>query len=162
MSSYSHQSDRQTAGGAGLFQSHRRQRPALSTSAARGLAVSGALHPEPALANAGVDGGSEFRAEFEDACQTLNFSLAVLLPKSPQLNGVVETANDSSRTEFWNLYDGNLTVKNAGPALAEYQRFYNHVRPHYALDLMTPMEYLLQNRPAESGKATLRGKQPLG
>ena len=162
MSSYSHQSDRQTAGGAGLFQSHRRQRPALSTSAARGLAVSGALHPEPALANAGVDGGSEFRAEFEDACQTLNFSLAVLPPKSPQLNGVVETANDRSRTEFWNLYDGNLTVKNAGPALAEYQRFYNHVRPHYALDLMTPMEYLLQNRPAESGKATLRGKQPLG
>ena len=162
MSSYSHQSDRQTAGGAGLFQSHRRQRPALSTSAARGLAVSGALHPEPALANAGVDGGSEFRAEFEDACQTLNFSLAVLPPKSPQLNGVVETANDSSRTEFWNLYDGNLTVKNAGPALAEYQRFYNHVRPHYALDLMTPMEYLLQNRPAESGKATLRRKQPLG
>ena len=123
--------------------------------AARGLAVSGALHPEPAHANAGVDGGSEFRAEFEDACQALNLPLAVLPPKSPQLNGVVETANDSSRTEFWNLYDGNLTVKNAGPALAEYQRFYNHVRPRYALDLMTPMEYLLQNRPAESGQSQM-------
>ena len=102
-----------------------------------------------------VDGGSEFRAEFEDACQALNLPLAVLPPKSPQLNGVVETANDRSRTEFWNLYDGNLTVKNAGPALAEYQRFYNHVRPHYALDLMTPMEYLLQNRPAESGQSQM-------
>ena len=123
--------------------------------AARGPAVSGALHPEPALANAGVDGGSESRAEFEDACQALSLPLAVLPPKSPQLNGVVETANDSSRTEFWNLYDGNLTVKNAGPALAEYQRFYNHVRPRYALDLMTPMEYLLQNRPAESGQSQM-------
>ena len=102
-----------------------------------------------------VDGGSEFRAAFEDACQALNFPLAVLPPKSPQLNGVAERANDSSRTEFWNLYDGNLTVKNTGPALAEYQRFYNHVRPPYAVDLMTPMEYLLQDRPAESGQSQM-------
>ena len=43
----------------------------------------------------------------------------------------------------------------AGPARAEYQRFYNHVRPPYALDLMTPMEYLLQNRPAESGQSQM-------
>ena len=64
-----------------------------------------------------VDGGSEFRAEFEDARQALNLPL--------------------------------------GPALAEYQRFYNHVRPHYALDLRTPMEYLLQNRPAESGQSQM-------
>ena len=102
-----------------------------------------------------VDGGSEFRAAFEDACQALNLPLAVLPPKSPQLNGVAERANDSSRTEFWNLYDGNLTVKNTGPALAEYQRFYNHVRPPYAVDLMTPMEYLLQDRPAESGQSQM-------
>ena len=100
-----------------------------------------------------VDGGGEFRAEFEDACQALNVPLAVLPPKCPQLNGVVERANDSSRTEFWNLYDGNLTVKDAAPALAEYQHFYNHVRPHYALDLLTPMEYLRKNRPAESAQS---------
>ncbi len=103
-----------------------------------------------------VDGGSEFRAEFEDACQALNLPLAVLPPKSPQLNGVVERANDSSRTEFWNLYPGELTVKDASPALAKYQHFYNHVRPHYALDLMTPMEYLLKNRPAESGQSHMQ------
>ena len=77
----------------------------------------------------------------------------MLPPKSPQLNGVVERANDSSRTEFWNLYEGNLTVKEAGPALAEYQHFYNHVRPHYALDLLTPREYLRQYRPAEPAQS---------
>ena len=100
-----------------------------------------------------VDGGGEFRAEFEDACQALQLPLAVLPPKSPQLNGVVECANDSSRTEFWNLYPGHLTVKDAGPALAEYQHFYNHVRPHYALDLPTPMEYLRKYRLPESGQS---------
>lgn len=102
-----------------------------------------------------VDGGGEFRAEFEDACQALNLPLAVLPPKSPQLNGVVERANDSSRTEFWNLYDGNLTVKDASPSLAEYQHFYNHVRPHCALDLLTPMEYLQQYRTAEPGQSQM-------
>ncbi len=53
-----------------------------------------------------VDGGSEFRAGFEDACQALNLPLAVLPPKCPQLNGVVERANDSARTEFWSLHQG--------------------------------------------------------
>ena len=100
-----------------------------------------------------MDGGSEFQAPFEDACQTLNLPLHVLPPKSPQFNGVVERANDRARVEFWNRYQGPLTVKDAGPALAEYQRFYNPVRSHYALDWMTPMESLLQNRPAESGQS---------
>lgn len=102
-----------------------------------------------------VDGGSEFCAEFEEACEALNLPLAVLPPKSPELNGVVERANDSSRTEFWSLYDGHLTVKAASPALAQYQRFYNQVRPHCALDLMTPMEYLRKHRPAEPDQSQM-------
>ncbi len=47
------------------------------------------------------------------------------------------------------LYPGEMTVKDASPALAEYQHFHNHIRPHCALDLMTPMEYLRQQRTAE-------------
>jgi len=100
-----------------------------------------------------VDGGSEFRAGFEDACQALNLPLAVLPPKCPQLNGVVERANDSAGTEFRSLHQGEMTVKDAAPALAEYQRFHNHVRPHCALDLLTPMEYLRQQRTAEHEKS---------
>jgi len=51
-----------------------------------------------------VDGGSEFRAGFEDACQALNLPLAVLPPKSPQPDSIFECANDSKRTEFWDFY----------------------------------------------------------
>ena len=97
-----------------------------------------------------VDGGSEFRADFEAACEALHLPLAVLPPKRPQFNGVVERANSSSRTEFWSLYPGPFTVRDAAPALAQYQHFYNHVRPHYALDLMTTMQYLQHHRPAVS------------
>ncbi|HEV2299062.1 MAG TPA: hypothetical protein VGR72_11145 [Candidatus Acidoferrales bacterium] len=37
-----------------------------------------------------VDGGSEFAAEFETACQQRGLPLFVLLPRSPKLNGQVE------------------------------------------------------------------------
>ncbi len=89
-----------------------------------------------------VDGGSEFRAEFEQACQQLDIPQFVLPPRRPQFNGCVERANDSARVEFWNLYTSELTVAAAGAALADYQHFYNHVRPHRTLDMRTPMEYL--------------------
>ena len=45
-----------------------------------------------------VDGGSEFRAEFEDACRERNLCLFVLPPKRPQLNGHVERAQGSGDT----------------------------------------------------------------
>ena len=43
------------------------------------------------------------------------------------------------------LHDGELTVAEAAPSLAEYQRFHNHVRPHMPLDYLTPSEYLHQH-----------------
>jgi len=97
-----------------------------------------------------VDGGSEFMAEFEQACATLDIPLYVLPPRRPQFNGCVERANDTTRVEFWNLYDGDLTVAEANRALAEYQHFYNHVRPHQTLDWQTPIEYLQASRECPS------------
>src|SRR3954468_6822754 len=44
------------------------------------------------IAGIQVDGGSEFRAEFEKACASRNLTLFVLPPKRPQLNGHVERA----------------------------------------------------------------------
>ena len=89
-----------------------------------------------------VDGGSEFMADFEQACQDLHIPLYVLPPRRPQFNGCVERANDSTRVEFWNLYDGHFTVADANRALADYQHFHNQVRPHQTLDWKTPNEYL--------------------
>lgn len=102
------------------------------------------------LVSAQVDGGSEFRADFEQACEELKIPLFVLPPKRPQLNGCVERANDTTRVEFWNRYDGDFTVEAANRALADYQRFYHLVRPHQALDFMTPDEYLQKNKDSPS------------
>ena len=66
-------------------------------------------------------------ADFEQACEQLNIPLFVLPPRRPQFNGCVERANDTTRVEFWNLYDGEFTVAEASTALAKYQHFHNHV-----------------------------------
>ena len=91
-----------------------------------------------------VDGGSEFMAGFEQACQDLGLALYVLPPRRPQYNGCVERANRSARIEFWGRYDGPLAVDPLQDALAGYEFFYNYQRPHAALDYRTPNEYLVQ------------------
>ena len=91
-----------------------------------------------------VDGGSEFRDEFEQACQDLKLPLYVLPPKKPEYNGCVERANATSRYEFYPFYEGPLTVAAINRKLAEYQQYYNTYRPHDGIGLLTPMEYYQQ------------------
>ena len=82
-------------------------------------------------------------AEFEDACEVLGIPLLVLPPRRPQWNGCVERANRSARIEFWNLYDGPLTVEQVSGPLARYEFFHNYERPHASLAYKTPNEYLV-------------------
>ena len=88
-----------------------------------------------------VDGGSEFRNRFEDACAKSNIELFVLPPRSPELNGCVERCNRTLRYEFYQLYDGLLSLIELRRALAKYMKLYNLFRPHQALDLETPFSY---------------------
>jgi len=48
-----------------------------------------------------VDGGAEFRAGFETACQQRGMRLFVLPPRSPKLNGHVERAQRTHTEEFY-------------------------------------------------------------
>ncbi len=88
-----------------------------------------------------VDGGSEFMAEFEDACQRRGLKLYVLPPKSPQMNGGVERCNGAWRYEFYAAYDLPTTVEQLNPLIDSFQHLYNYHRPHGALGGLTPDEY---------------------
>lgn len=90
-----------------------------------------------------VDGGSEFMAEFETACQEQGLALFVLPPRSPKLNGHVERVNRTHRCEFWELYDGPLELPPLQEALRAWEEEYNHARPHQALGYRTPAEHLV-------------------
>lgn len=98
-----------------------------------------------------IDGGSEFKAFFEKACQRLRISLYLLPPRSPKLNGYVERANGTHRQEFYEcVADCPWEVTELNRRLREWEYVYNHVRPHQALNYLTPAEYLTQHHPKGS------------
>ncbi len=95
-----------------------------------------------------VDGGSEFMADFELACQRAGLRLFVLPPRSPKLNGHVERANRTHAEEFWECYDGDLELPTTRTALRAWEDVYNTVRPHQALGYLTPAQFLARASPA--------------
>ena len=50
-----------------------------------------------------VDGGSEFAADFEQACRHRHLRLFALPPHSPKLNGTVERAPRTYTEEFYEV-----------------------------------------------------------
>lgn len=97
-----------------------------------------------------VDGGAEFKAEFEQACQAKGIRLYELPPKRPQINGAVERCNGSWRYEFYETYDLPRSVEALNPILDSFQHLYNHHRPHGALAGQTPASYLKARRANET------------
>lgn len=89
-----------------------------------------------------VDGGSEFAAEFEQACQQRGLHLFVLPPRSPKLNGAVERANRTHTEEFYQVHACSLEMKKLNRELRNWERIYNTVRPHQSLGYLTPRQFL--------------------
>lgn len=97
-----------------------------------------------------IDGGSEFMAEFEQACADKNLPLYVLPPRSPKLNGAVERCNGAWRYEFYACADLPMRIDKIGQLVEAFQHLYNHHRPHGALAGKTPAEYLSLRRANET------------
>jgi putative transposase len=95
-----------------------------------------------------IDGGSEFRAEFEAYCQQEGIRLFVLPPRSPKLNGRVERIQRTDREEFYACTTAEPRLPALQPALLAYEQTYNTVRPHQALGYLTPQEFLDQRQEA--------------
>jgi transposase InsO family protein len=90
-----------------------------------------------------IDGGSEFKKEFELECQTRGIILFVLPPRSPKLNSMVERAQRTSREEIYDILDVPGDIEQHNQLLARQDYIYNFIRPHDSLDLLTPDEYYL-------------------
>jgi len=89
-----------------------------------------------------VDGGSEFAAEFELACQQREVPLFVLPPRSPKLNGHVERAHRTHHEEFYQVTPESWSLPALNRQLLAWEQTYNSIRPHQALDYRTPLEFL--------------------
>jgi putative transposase len=92
-----------------------------------------------------VDGGSEFYSDFEQECQRRKIRLFVLPPKSPKLNGCVERAHRTHTEEFYEVYEIPWNVTELNPELQKWEKVYNCIRPHQALNYKTPLQFLKDN-----------------
>ena len=119
---------------------HRR---ATSLAAARFLDTLLERFPFPVRALQ-VDGGSEFAAEFELACQQKQLPLFVLPPKSPKLNAHVERSHRTHHEEFYQVCADSDQPPALNRQLRRWEHTYNCVRPHQSLAYLTPLEFLRQ------------------
>lgn len=88
-----------------------------------------------------VDGGSEFKAEFEAACRQRGIALFVLPPRSPKLNGHVERAQRTHQEEFYQMLYPPDSIEELRKGLRTQEVTYNTIRPHQALGQRTPKEF---------------------
>ena len=89
-----------------------------------------------------VDGGSEFAAEFEEACQQKQLPLFVLPPKSPKLNAHVERSHRTHNEEFYEVQAESDQLPVLNRQLRRWENTYNCVRPHQSLAYLTPLEFI--------------------
>ena len=89
-----------------------------------------------------VDGGGEFMNDFEYACAREGIFLFVLPPRSSKLNGTVERCNGTFRQEFYSLHSQFASEAEFKKKLDVFTYFYNKIRPHKNLRLLTPCQYL--------------------
>ena len=91
-----------------------------------------------------VDGGGEFAAQFELACQQKELPLFVLPPKSPKLNAHVERSHRTHNEEFYEVQADSDQLSILNRQLRHWEHTYNCVRPHQSLAYRTPLEFLRQ------------------
>jgi len=92
-----------------------------------------------------TDNGLEFLGVFDQHLKKQNIPHFFTYPRCPKINGCIERFNRSIQEEFIN-YNLHLihNQKQFSLNLANYLIFYNYQRVHKALDLKSPVAYLLE------------------
>lgn len=103
-----------------------------------------------------TDNGSEFHALFDQVVQELNLTHLWSPPRTPKVHSHIERFNGILQDEFVNYHlDTAVTdPQQFRQDLETWLAWYNTKRPHHALKLMTPDQFLLHlEKGAESLKS---------
>ena len=112
---------------------------------------------EGEMINLHHDNGSEFKADFEQACKLLSLPQWYSRVRTPTDNAVLERFNCTIQEEFVDLTDVGLEEINPfNQRLTDWLIEYNSVRPHQALDYLTPLEYIDNVLPMSSSRTDHR------
>lgn len=98
----------------------------------------------PSIPAIQTDNCSEFAGFFAQAAHQLNLIHYHIYPRCPDQNAFVERFNRTLDEEFLRYHSRLLAtdIDLLNEKLSEYLHWYNHVRPHHGLGLLSPMQYI--------------------
>jgi len=88
-----------------------------------------------------TDNGSAFLKEFDAACKELGLPHCFIYPRSPKQNSYVEISHGADEREFYRQGNVRIDFEMMRARLREWQKTWNEVRPHQALNYLTPKAY---------------------
>jgi len=89
-----------------------------------------------------TDNGPEFLKYFDALCKELNIPHYFIYPRTPKQNTYVEVSHLADKNEFYLQGNIGCDIESMHKKLEEWEYTWNYVRPHEALDYLTPDEYL--------------------
>ena len=95
-----------------------------------------------------TDNGSEFMKHFDEELRRLHKNHWHTYPKTPKMNAHVERFNRTIQEEFIDYHEDLLINPELfNRQLIPWLLWYNAERPHWALNLKSPVQFLLQQNP---------------
>lgn len=92
-----------------------------------------------------TDNGSEFKKHFARRLSELHLTHYHTYPKMPKMNAHCERFNRTIQEEFVDFHAHELLEpQKFNVVLMEYLVWFNTERPHHALDLQSPLQFLLE------------------
>lgn len=89
-----------------------------------------------------TDNGAPFLKEFEKLCQELGLPHYFIYPRTPKQNSYVEISHGADEREFYRQGNVCFDFATMRKRLKEWQDVWNNLRPHQALNYLTPNQYL--------------------
>jgi transposase InsO family protein len=81
--------------------------------------------------------------EFEMLCRNLKLMHYFTYPRNPKQNSYVEISHGADEREFYQQGKKFQDMKVMQKKLNEWEHAWNNVRPHAALNYLTPHQYFL-------------------
>jgi len=91
-----------------------------------------------------TDNGAEFLKEFEKFCNNQKLTHYFTYPRSPKQNSYVEISHGADEREFYQQGNTFQDMDIMQRKLTEWEHIWNNVRPHAALNYLTPKQYFLK------------------
>jgi len=91
-----------------------------------------------------TDNGAPFLKEFDKLCKELNIPHYFIHPRTPKENTYVERSHRSDKREFYQQGNAYSILSVMQSKIKEWEYIWNNVRPHEALNQLTPQEYSLK------------------